>query len=112
MTSTSKLSLLASPQCPGFLRVAGDFFLIPHSRIIYRSIEKHLQHLEKLQFAHDFHGAVHHGLTLQELPEIFFGENDSLNDFAERHFLLSSASTDFTIAMLDVELIFSQQPFA
>src|SRR5579863_3225420 len=100
MTSTSKLSLLASPQCPGFLRVAGDFFLIPHSGIIYRSIEKHLQHLEQLQFAHDFHGTVYHGLTLQELTEILFGENDGLNHLAERHFLLRPASANFTIAML------------
>lgn len=82
------------------------------SGVYARLIEKHFQHLQQFEFTHDLDRAVHHDFALQELPEILFGENDSLNNVTERHALPCAARPDFAIAVLDIEFVFSQQPLA
>jgi hypothetical protein len=100
------------PQHARLQRRSGHLFFISHSGIINRPVEKHLQHPQQFEFAHDLDRAVHHGFALQELPKVLLGENDGLDHFAERYALPCASQTDFAVAMLDVEFVLPQQPLA
>jgi hypothetical protein len=102
---------LARPQRPASGR-SSYFFFIPHSGIVNRSIKKHLEHLQQFQFPHDLDRTIHERLAFQEIPEIFLREDDGLHDLAERYPLACAARANFSVAVLDIEFILTEKPFA
>src|SRR5579863_4389245 len=89
-----------------------SLFLIADCREIDSTIEKLLEHLQQFKFAHDFYRTVRHRFALQEVPEIVFRQDDYLNHLSQRHFLRCAPGPDFAIALLDIRLVFPQQPLA
>lgn len=84
--------------------------LISDGRIVNRTIEKMIQQLHYFKLTQDFGPALQDVFLLQVLPQIFLGENDGPDEFADRHPLVDAAGADFFIALLDVEFALTEKP--
>src|SRR5579871_5782544 len=102
---------LNGPQLP-VMRGAGCFFFIPHRGIVNCPVKKHFKHLQQFEFAHDLDGTIHDSFALEEIPEIFLGQNDSLDDLTERNTLVGATGSNLAIAVLDIQFVLAQQPLA
>src|SRR5580704_2002724 len=80
-----------------------------HSKLL---CQKTFQASAAVPVPHDFDGAVHYCFTLQEIPEVFLGEHDGLHNFTQRNALFGPPGANLAIALLNVEFILAEKPFA
>src|SRR5690242_6937773 len=107
------VSLMRLSACDHFIvRVFFGSVFIAQSGIIDCGIEELIQELPQLLGAEYFDRAIDRRLSLEELPEILLGENNSPDQLAERDSLSGATDPDCRVAMLDVFLFSLQKPVA
>ena len=85
---------------------------VTHGGRVNRTIKELFQQLQQFLSRKDLDWAVRNGLVDNEFPKILFRQNDRPNQLAERNSLMSAASANFGIALLDVRFTLAEQPLS